>query len=531
MYGRLKPVVRDRKPQTRMTWVLFSVMVGVSGVLALLQYNWTDRLRRSEAEQLRVNLRVQLRQMNRAWTAELNEAWREMRPSGKQLAENGRQAYAARYLEWLAREGPPLFSRVGLDTGEADAPHLLAINATNGRFESWDPGNHTFGRFEVPGASPQEWMAFELNRDYFTRTWLPELIHTWITGAGTDLQVRVRTADPQESVIYDSQPARRGGQRPPLVTADMFPIRGSRSSRVGEGEHRWVIEVRNQTGSLDAAVSASRWRNFGVACILIAMILGAGCALVSYTLQSRRLAVMQFRFIAGVSHEMRTPLTVIRGAGQNLAAGVVRNRKDVDMYARMIVKHADQLGETIEQVLLFAAAKTHESHASDTVSLAGALDDAVEAASVDVAASGCELRVQVSPELPPVLGDAAALRKAFQNLISNAARHGGAGGWIGVSAEPLEVDGRPMVQVKVEDRGPGIPEAELPRIFEPFYRGERTRVEQIRGTGLGLSLLQEIVKAHGGTVGVRSDPGGGTEFSVRLPAIMGNPDACANPAN
>lgn len=83
--------------------------------------------------------------------------------------------------------------------------------------------------------------------------------------------------------------------------------------------------------------------------------------------------------------------------------------------------------------------------------------------------------------------------------------------------------------MQVADGGPGIPEAELPRIFDPFYRGERARLEQIRGAGLGLSLLHEIAEEHGGTVSVRSEPGRGAEFSMRLPAVFGRPNAGANP--
>jgi signal transduction histidine kinase len=530
-----KHTLRNLKRQSYVEWLALALMVMVSAVLATIQYNWTGRLSRAESERLRLNVREQLRQINRAWTAELMESWRALRPSAGETARVGRQAYAARYRQWLAHDHPPLYSRVGLDTGVGDSQRLLAIDPASGGFVPWQPAGDASAQFEVPGApsptegtaAPQEWIVFELNQDYLRRTVLPELIRTWLSGADGDFRVRVRTLGSSAHVIYESSPGSAEKNGDPLASAE-FSARGSRRVRDGEGEHHWVIEAWNRSGSLEAAVSAARWRNFGVACVLIALIPAAGFALLRYTSRSRRLAEMQLRFVAGVSHEMRTPLAVIRGAGQNMATGVVRDHEQMERYAGMIVKHADQLGETIEQVLMFAAAQKQETHAASTVSVAGALDEAVEASSIDLQESGCELRLRIDPGLPQVLGDPAALRRAFQNLITNAARHGRAGGWISISADALDVDDRHMAEVRVADGGPGIPDSELSRIFEPFYRGERARSEQIRGAGLGLSLLHEIAEAHGGSVAVRSGPGCGTVFSIRLPGIIRRSDASSN---
>lgn len=118
---------------------------------------------------------------------------------------------------------------------------------------------------------------------------------------------------------------------------------------------------------------------------------------------------------------------------------------------------------------------------------------------------------------PEISGDAAALRRVFQNLLTNAARHGGSGGWIGLSAKAVN-GAEAMVEVRVADRGPGIPESEQVGIFKPFVRGSAAQERQIRGSGLGLSLVKEIVEAHNGVVLVRSQPGQGATFTVRLPS-------------
>jgi signal transduction histidine kinase len=522
--------MKVRRHQRYLEQGLVAVMAIVSIVLVLIQYNWTGRISRSEAERLRANVREQLRQINRSWTAELTESWRTMRPSAEEIALSARDAYAARYRQWLAHDNPPLFSRVGIEMDTGDSRRLLAIDPASGRFESWTPsGAGTLARFEMPGESPREWMVFELNQDYLQRTWLPGLIHRWISPE-YDLHVRIRTNEKEWRTIYKS-PGSAGAMGAPLAAAGMFSTRGSRAVKPGESEERWIIEAWNRSGSLEAGIAASRWRNFGIAAVLIALILSAGCALLHYTARSRWLAETQLMFVAGVSHEMRTPLAVIRGAGQNLAGGVVQDLEHVRQYARMIVQHADQLGDTIEQVLMFAAAQGRETHAADTVSVGAIIEEAAQAASPDLHAAGCELRLQIPPDLPEILGDAVDLRRAFQNLITNAARHGGAGGWVRISAAAIEVEGRQIVEVRVADGGRGIPETELSRIFEPFYRGERARSEQVRGAGLGLSLVQEIAQAHGGSVEARSERGGGAEFSVRLPVVFGISDGRANSHN
>ena len=125
------------------------------------------------------------------------------------------------------------------------------------------------------------------------------------------------------------------------------------------------------------------------------------------------------------------------------------------------------------------------------------------------------------PALPPVTGDTAALRRVFQNLITNAAKHGSEGRWIGVTAALLNGTAPPVVEVRVADRGPGIPASEQAEVFEPFSRGAAAQAQQIRGSGLGLSVVRDIVEAHGGTVSVESDPGQGATLVVRLPVDRG----------
>jgi signal transduction histidine kinase len=143
---------------------------------------------------------------------------------------------------------------------------------------------------------------------------------------------------------------------------------------------------------------------------------------------------------------------------------------------------------------------------------------AVDSTAAEVEASGCKLELALAPDLPEIRGDASALQRVFQNLINNASKHGAAGGWIGVAATSFRGAGSDGVEICVADRGLGVPSTEQKMMFQPFFRGERARREQIRGAGLGLSLVREIIQAHGGTVSLESHHGQGARFLVRLPA-------------
>jgi signal transduction histidine kinase len=363
------------------------------------------------------------------------------------------------------------------------------------------------------------WIIFELDLDYIRNTWLPELIGTYLNPADRPPNdVIVKTAvEPVTTIFTNSTEAMTDGGRAPFTMRFNKQLRSFSFSRPLTGEGRWVLETRYSPGALEAAVDGARSRNLGVALAVNALILVAGVALVRHTGRSRALAEAQMNFVANVSHELRTPLTVIRGAAHNLQHGVVSDPGRISQYASLIQSHADDLREMVEQILALAAARRRSTAIREPVAIQEVLSSSLAACESEIRAAECEVEAQLPENLPQIQGDAAALGRVFQNLISNAAKHASPGRWIGITADAVNGTEPPAIVVKVSDRGPGIPKDEQGVVFEPFVRGSAARGGQTRGAGLGLSLVREIVKLHGGTVSLASEPGQGATFTVKIP--------------
>jgi signal transduction histidine kinase len=291
--------------------------------------------------------------------------------------------------------------------------------------------------------------------------------------------------------------------------------------RSGESIERWRLLVRHRAGSLEAAVGVARWRNltlnFG---ILLLMSVSVGLIVVAAR-RAQALARQQMEFVAGVSHELRTPVSVIGAAADNLAQGVVTEAARVKQYGTTIQTEARRLGDTVARVLQFAGIQAGRSSVHRAlVSPVEIVGDALAASRATADDAGVTIEQEVPGRLPPIAADRAALQSALENLIGNAVKYGGESGWLRVTAREAETRGGREVQIAVEDRGLGIAPADLPHVFEPFYRGGEAQARQIRGNGLGLSIVRSIVEAHGGHVTVTSAPGKGSTFTIHLPAAQ-----------
>jgi signal transduction histidine kinase len=276
----------------------------------------------------------------------------------------------------------------------------------------------------------------------------------------------------------------------------------------------WKLVVTHPSGSLEAAVSSQRRRNLAISSSVLGLLGASMGLLVLATRRAQRLAKQQLEFVAAVSHELRTPLAVIRSAAENLADGVVHDEARIRRYGELMRTEGRRLTDMVEQILEFAGIQSGQrGFALRPVGVGPLLHDIVSASSGLIEGAGLAVEFDIPGDLPPALGDEAALRRVFQNLIDNAIKYGAAGGSIRLSARRSGS----TIDVTVADRGIGIDPADHARIFEPFYRAPDVVAAQMQGAGLGLSLVQRIVAAHGGTVTVKSAPHEGSAFTVRLP--------------
>jgi signal transduction histidine kinase len=262
-------------------------------------------------------------------------------------------------------------------------------------------------------------------------------------------------------------------------------------------------------------VAAMRRREMTAAFGLLALLATSIALLTVVTRRTQRAARQQFEQLARVSHELRTPLSVLTSAGDNLADGLASGEEKVRQYGQVIRKETRRLRELVENVLHLArrraGAPPIERQLVDVVEL---IEDSVGLAEPSLREAGFTVERALPAHAVPILGEPRALRSALLNLISNAVKYGRAGRWLRLA---VEQDGGAEVRIVVEDRGPGIAAAELPRLFAPYARGRRAVADQMEGTGLGLAVVKDVVESHAGRIAVASPTGGGTAFILHFP--------------
>ncbi len=228
----------------------------------------------------------------------------------------------------------------------------------------------------------------------------------------------------------------------------------------------------------------------------------------------RRLETLRRDFVANVSHELKTPLTAVRGFAETLLSGGVPH-EDVDKYLGVIVKHAERLGNLIDDLLELSRIESRKVPLQHTPVDVGRVGATVMSGMEPLLRSkGLTVKLAEAEGAPAIaLADRRAVEQILTNLLDNAAKYTNTGGHIEVAVG----SSADRVWAYVRDDGIGIPEEDLPRIFERFYRVEKARSRDLGGTGLGLSIVKHLVQAMEGEIFVESELGRGSTFRFTLP--------------
>jgi two-component system phosphate regulon sensor histidine kinase PhoR len=226
-------------------------------------------------------------------------------------------------------------------------------------------------------------------------------------------------------------------------------------------------------------------------------------------------------FLSTVSHELRTPLTAIRGYVETLLHTPPSNPDDNRQFLEIIDRHSDRLSRLTEDLLTLSDLESGKVRLSLQLLDAGNLIQRVLEVFWDQAArKKIKLTQEVAPGLPKLTGDLDRLQQLFINLVDNAIKYTPPEGVVSltVAQNAVHNGGVPQIEIAVRDTGPGIPEKDLPRITERFYRVDKARSRDLGGTGLGLAIVKHIVQAHKGELTIESMLKKGTTVRVRLPA-------------
>jgi two-component system phosphate regulon sensor histidine kinase PhoR len=275
-----------------------------------------------------------------------------------------------------------------------------------------------------------------------------------------------------------------------------------------KGEQRPPIEV-----PLDAVAPAGGLRIFR-AQATPASIHGDGAVLVLHDISDlRRVDRVRRDFVANVSHELRTPLTAVRGYVEALMEEPVelgQRRKFLEVIDRHTRRMERLVRDLLQLARLDAQQETADVHAIDVATLfrsvVADLSDRIENQKLHV-----DITVDAAAAL--IEADPTKMHDALQNLIENAVNYSAEGGRVELDAGL----GGDRVLLSVGDYGPGLPEADLGRVFERFYRVDKSRTRDPGGTGLGLSIVRHLVELHGGKVSAANRPEGGAIFTISLP--------------
>jgi signal transduction histidine kinase len=499
-----------------MTWTvqkrsvaLIAAIAVLLPLLAILQYQWLGELSGLEQMRARQNLEAGTVRLSTEFDARLaslyaslsaidldsmNRALERVAPAGfvKELRVISRGDLKAGGPAWL--ESAP--RRTLLD----EVPAIVVADKSRS----------------------DRWLVAMLDMDHIANDLIPEMLAGCFEGGiPSALDVMIIRDDLPDMVVYRSRPELVRADFEPAVGIPLFAIHGrdleaATAQRLmpDAAAHRWRVLLQHQSGSLEATLGTIRTRNLAIGLGVLVLLAVTVILLVMSMHSMQRAAREQLELVARMSHELRTPLATITCAGENLADDVVGTPAEARHYGELIKVEGRRLAKTIGDILLCCRLQARPDSVLNRkpTDIADVIASAVEESRA-AAPHGQQIDTVIEPGLPIVLADRDALKMAVKNLVLNAVKYGH-GAPVRVSAS-----GGSDVAIAVEDEGPGIPEEERGRIFEPFFRGRHAQDLAIEGSGIGLNIVKQVVKSHGGRVRVGNGAAKGARFVVQLPGL------------
>ncbi|HEX3593575.1 MAG TPA: HAMP domain-containing sensor histidine kinase [Polyangiaceae bacterium] len=341
------------------------------------------------------------------------------------------------------------------------------------------------------------WQRTHEGRHYLIIAWhdVPRIVHDVLPSLYQvrDLQSRMNVVDEKGGIIFG-----------PTVSGGEFTVGRPFQTTL----YKWRLNV-SLLSAEELAASAARRRVLEMALVgLSGLVVVAGMAVVLVAAwRERKLSALKSDFVANVSHELKTPLSLVRMFAELLQSGRVENNEKRVQYLQIILSESERLSALIENVLDFAKVERGKSgyDFSDCV-LGDVVTRAVEACRIRADREHVELHLEVEPGLPMVRADERAIEIAVINLVDNALKYAKEAGGVRIRVTRR---GKAL-EVSVSDHGAGIAPDDRKRIFDRFVRGRSTK--QVRGSGIGLALVKHIALAHGGDAWVESVEPRGSRF-------------------
>lgn len=354
------------------------------------------------------------------------------------------------------------------------------------------------------------YLIMPFNQRYLRDIYLPRKL-TEKFGSSKKLGMNVWLRDWTNSEIIASSNPSTDYQRKKIQFEQNFP----------DFFDYWKMEVAFTDKSAVAASNASLVKNLIILGAAMLLLIGALVFMFISAQKERALAERQAEFLANVTHELKTPLSVMQAAGENLADGRVKDQNRLQNYGSHIYKEAVRLRKMIEKLLDVAKTNAGQSLIEPKpLDLRKRMHSYLDENLEFIKNRGFTVQTDIAGEVPMVMVDTDSFDTILSNLVENAVKYSDGDKYLGISLEGDQNN----VKLCVEDHGIGISKQDMSNIFDKFFRAEDSLTAKTKGHGLGLSIVKNLVELNGGKINVESKPGKGSTFVVQFPILVEDPE-------